>query len=145
MKTRILRGGLIALMLFIMPQAALATSWAYPFVVWNNGLYIVTDEIVEDADRKIGKVTSYSDMEQKGGNFSNRFPKGTAYYEIKGTPTTEAIAIEQEKGQFIKAVYEGEYVYSGDIWDKAKMLFFVVIVAVISFIGYYILPSFRKA
>lgn len=145
MENRILRGGLIALMLFIMPQAALATSWAYPFAVWNNGLYVVTDEIVEDVGGKIGKVTSYSNMEQKGGNFSNRFPKGTAYYEIKGTLTTEAIAIEQEKGQFIKAVYEGEYVYSGNVWDKAKMLFFVVIVAVIAFIGYYILLSFRKA
>lgn len=109
---------LLLLMLLLVPTVASATSWAYPFVVHNDAIYIVTEEVVEEVDKKIGQVTYYSDMEQHGGNFSNHFPKGTAYYSIPNVAENEAIAVEQSTGSFVKATYEGPYEYNGGIVEK---------------------------
>ncbi|KGP91863.1 hypothetical protein N780_16050 [Pontibacillus chungwhensis BH030062] len=104
-------GLIVFLGLVTMPTQALATSWAYPFVVWDNSLYIVTEEEVKDVGEKIGKVTRYSDMEQYGGNFSNVYEKGTHYYAIEGVSTGQAIAVREASGTYVKAEWEKEYTY----------------------------------
>jgi hypothetical protein len=91
------------------PSKPLATSWAYPFVVWQDYIYVVSEEYVTEVDKEIGKVTKYSDMESLSGNFSNMFKKGTKYYSIKGISTDEAIAVEESKGKYVRADREGKY------------------------------------
>ncbi|MEK5333609.1 hypothetical protein [Lysinibacillus sp. FSL W8-0992] len=93
------------------PCKAKATSWAYPFVVWDDYIYVISDEYVEKINKEIGEVTKYSDMEQYEGNFSNAYPKGTKYYSIDGIDTDTAIAIHIGNGQYLKAIREGEYTY----------------------------------
>ncbi|UVI31853.1 hypothetical protein [Paenibacillus spongiae] len=72
----------------------------------------------------IGKVTSFSGKEGTySGNFSNHYPKGTEYYNIKGVDKNEAIAIKIKDGSFIKANYEGEY--AGSTFDWGKVLWYI--------------------
>ncbi|MGE7024500.1 hypothetical protein [Solibacillus cecembensis] len=89
----------------------MATSWVYLFVVWDDSIYVISEETVTHVDKVIGKVTKYSDMDQYGGNFSNVYPKGTKYYSIKDVDPKIAIAVQDENGQFVKAIREGEYTY----------------------------------
>jgi hypothetical protein len=92
-----------------LPNKSLA-KWAYPFVVWDGYIYVISDEYVEEVDKKIGRVTKYNDMEGTySGNFSNEYKKGTAYYSITGVSTDEAIAIEDGGGKYKKAIRDGEY------------------------------------
>jgi hypothetical protein len=98
----------------INPSKSLATSWAYPFVVWDGYIYIVNDEYVTEVDKEIGKVTRYSDMYQQSGNFSNVFEKGTKYYSIKDVSTDEAITVEDGSGKYKKAVREKEYTFGNE-------------------------------
>lgn len=142
MKKELLLSGIVFCWLFFIPQLVFATSWVFPFVVWNDSIYVLTDEVVTNVEKKIGKVTSYSSMEQFGGNFSNVYPKGTVYYAIEGIATTEAIAVEHDKGTYIKAVYESPYEFQGSILDKAKMAFIAIVIVMMSFIIYYVLPKF---
>lgn len=93
----------------IFPSQSIATSWAYPFVVWDDYVYVVSEEKVTSVDKEIGHVTKYSDMESLPGNFSNHYGKGTKYYSIKGISTDEAIAVEELHGRYIKAYRESEY------------------------------------
>ena len=95
----------------LFPCHVMATSWAYPFVVWDDYIYVISDEYVEKINKEIGEVTKYSDMEQYEGNFSNVYPKGTKYYSIDGIDTDTAIAIHIGNGLYIKAIREGEYTY----------------------------------
>jgi len=97
--------------ILLIPCKAMATSWAYPFVVWDDYIYVISDEYVENIAKEIGQVTKYSDMEQYEGNFSNIYPKGTKYYAIKGVGIDTAIAIDLGNGHYIKANREGEYAY----------------------------------
>lgn len=100
----------ITLIIFLLsPSHSFATSWAYPFVVWEGYTYEVIDESVTEIDQKIGQVTKYSDMETLPGNFSNAYKKGTNFYSIKDVSTDEAIAVQVEDGTYIKAVRRGEY------------------------------------
>lgn len=85
-------------------------SWAYPFVVWNGYIYVVSEEKVEKVEKEIGHVTKYSDREGTySGNFSNIFKKGTKYYSIKGISLDEAIAVQDGKGNYVKATRDGKY------------------------------------
>lgn len=87
-------------------------KWAYAFVVFDGGTYIVSETHIEPKEigKKIGEVTNYSDNEGTySGNFSNQFPKGTEYYEIKGVKTNDSIAVKESEKSFIKANYNGEY------------------------------------
>lgn len=100
---------LFVLFTSFLPNKPLATSWAYPFVVWQDYIYVVSDEDVTQIDRKLGRLTKYSDMESYPGNFSNTFKKGTKYYSINGISTEESIAIEESDGRYIKANRNGKY------------------------------------
>lgn len=99
----------ILLTSFLFPTKPFATSWAYPFVVWEGYIYVVSDKYVTEIDNEIGQVTKYSDMKSYSGNFSNTFEKGTKYYSIKGINTDKTIAIEESNGRYIKANREGKY------------------------------------
>jgi len=104
---------LLTISFICIQSVSFATSWAYQFVVWEENIYVVSEgEYVTEVEQKIGEVTNYSDMEQLGGNFSNAYPKGTKYYSMKGIKTEDAIAIENEGGNYIKAIREGPYTYS---------------------------------
>ncbi|WP_341980644.1 hypothetical protein [Rossellomorea oryzaecorticis] len=105
-----------------------ATSWAYPFVVWDGYRFEVLDEYVEEIDSEIGEVTSYSDMETLSGNFSNEYIEGTKYYSIKGISTDEAIAVKTGS-QYKKAVRIGEYKTGIRVKEKNNLFTFVVISA----------------
>lgn len=98
---------------FILSACSLGNSqasWAYSFVVWNGYSYQISDEYVQDVDKKIGKVTVYSDKEGTySGNFSNEYEKGTEYYSIIGVSTDKAIAVKEEEGKYRKAIIEGKY------------------------------------
>lgn len=93
----------------LFPIKSLA-DWAYAFVVWDDHVYVITTEQVNEVDKKVGHVTKYSDREGTySGNFSNTYPKGTKYYSIQGISTDEAIAIQEDGETYIKAVRDGEY------------------------------------
>ncbi|WLR43418.1 hypothetical protein LC087_04380 [Bacillus carboniphilus] len=88
-------------------------DWTADFVVWNEDVYVVTDEFIEEKEigEQIGKITKYSDQEmtaKEGQVFSNIFPKGSVLYSIKGIDTTNSIAVKNE-GKYIKLVYNGRY------------------------------------
>ncbi|SFJ25225.1 hypothetical protein SAMN04487936_101449 [Halobacillus dabanensis] len=100
------------------PTITSGTSWAYKFVVWNDFIYVVdedkTENRVENAGKRIGEVTVYSDMNQHKGNFSNAYEEGTGYYKIIGVPTSDTIAVEVRKGVYLKAEREGIYGFKGE-------------------------------
>ena len=111
----------------------LATSWAYPFVIWDDHIYVVSGETITDIEKQIGRVTKYSDMEQYSGNFSNTFPKGTKYYSIKGIEPTIAIAIQTIDGHYVRADRHGEYTYRKSFTEyiySGLSVFAIVIVGI---------------
>ncbi|UGB28816.1 MULTISPECIES: hypothetical protein [Bacillaceae] len=89
MKSKHLLSIAVLFVLFISfyPGKTLATSWAYPFVVWDGYIYVISDEYVTEIDNEIGHVTRHSDMEQYSSNFSNAYKRGTKYYSIKEIST----------------------------------------------------------
>jgi hypothetical protein len=97
------------LLFLAIPLTVTATSWVYLFVVYNDGVYVVSEDETTEVVKEIGHVTAYSDMYTASGNFSNVYPKGTPYYKIDGIDTTEAIAVEAEEGRYVIARYEHEY------------------------------------
>lgn len=100
------------LFLFSFTFSVQALSWAYSFVVWKGNVYEVTEEhvLASEIGKEIGEVkTEPNDMTGNYyGNASNSYPKGTKYYEISGTSTESAIAVEVEEKQWVKAVYVHE-------------------------------------
>lgn len=103
---------IVLILFFLAPSAFVWADWASRFVVYAGDMYEVTDETVspDDIENEIGKVTRYSDKEGTyAGNFSNTFPKGTAYYSIINLDVQEAIAILTSDGTYIKAVNKGHY------------------------------------
>lgn len=83
------------LFLFVWSSFFLANKsyadWAYSFVVWDGFIYVVSDEVVGQVDREIGKVTKYSDIEGTySGNFSNTYSKGTKYFSIVDVSTEDS-------------------------------------------------------
>ncbi|WP_310828993.1 hypothetical protein [Paenibacillus pedocola] len=111
-------------------------DWAYKFVVNEGKAYIISDIRVEpeQVDSIIGEVTKYSDFEDTySGNFSNHFPEGTKYYNIKDVNTNEAIAIKLNDGSYIKANYQGEYAggasfeWANILWSTAGLFMLVIV------------------
>lgn len=102
------------ILVFIVSSSVLAAEWAYSFVVWDGKQYEVKQgELIEESKigKRIGKVKTEpyysrddSDAKTYYGNASNIYPKGTPYYEIKGIPTSTAIAVKVDD-QWVKADY----------------------------------------
>lgn len=85
-------------------------SWAYEFVVYDGYIYVVTSEKVTNIVKEIGEVTYYSDNEGTyTGNFSNKFPVGTKYYDIQNIDMEKSIAIQLEDGSYVRADSQGKY------------------------------------
>jgi hypothetical protein len=106
-------------------------SWAYAFVVYDGNIYSETHIELKQIGKQIGKVTMYSDQEGTySGNFLNKFPKGTEYYEIKGFKTKDAIAVKESKELFIKANYSGKYAGSKYSWQNFLPYFIGVILLI---------------
>jgi hypothetical protein len=131
----------------IFPTKSLATSWAYSFVVWEDNIYVISDEYVSEIKSEIGQVTKYSDMKSYPGNFSNTFEKGTKYYSIKGISTNEAIAIEESNGRYIKAYRDGEYevrsVFDG-YFDGQLGVINIFVLLIIGIIAVILIYKFKK-
>lgn len=126
---------LTSLLVMIVPTNIGATSWVFPFVVWNDSIYVISNESVTDVGKSIGKVTSYSDMEQFGGNFSNIYEKGTKYYAINGISTDVAIAVEEYAGNFLRADYESPYTFKAEpiqYFNNGLLIMALAILALIS-------------
>ena len=148
MKTKLLFTSFLISTFFILSPIQSLAEWAYSFVVWDGYIYVVSDEVVQQIDQEIGHVTSYSDIEgTSSGNFSNTFFKGTKYYSIKNVNTYEAIAIETQDGNFIKAVREG--LYAGSKSDEGNdlvvtqfnyanlLIGFLALFPILAFVGYF--------
>ncbi|NOU70284.1 hypothetical protein GC098_02325 [Paenibacillus sp. LMG 31458] len=120
-------------------------DWAYAFVVYDGNTYVISKELVGQSQigSLIGKVTKYSDREGTySGNFSNRYPKGTEYYEIIGIKVHEAIAVKEKDGLFIKATYRGEY--GGSRYDWISYLPYVIVVLLLLFGGFIMKRKFIR-
>lgn len=101
--------GLLLLAQFCMASPA-GAKWVHAFVVWDDNVYVITDDRVDKAGKEIGEVTKYSSNEGTyPGNFSNEYKKGTKYHAIKGVSTKKAIAIQEKNGAYSKAVWDGKY------------------------------------
>ncbi|MFC9538794.1 hypothetical protein ACFTQ7_02800 [Lysinibacillus sp. NPDC056959] len=97
------------LLLLMISPSVQALSWAYPSVVWKGNVYEVKkEELIED--NKIGKIIGEVKTKPNNmtgnycGNASNYYPKGAHYYEIKGTSTSIAIAVKEDR-HWVKAVF----------------------------------------
>ncbi|WP_430787290.1 hypothetical protein VBD025_16060 [Virgibacillus flavescens] len=120
---------LFVLLTSFAPSKAMATSWAYPFVVWDGYIYVISDdEYATEIGDEIGHVTRYSDMEQYSGNFSNAYKKGTKYYSIEGVSTDEAIAIEESDGRYIKANREEKYEFKRVFYEQGNVKIYIYLV-----------------
>ncbi|MDQ0229191.1 hypothetical protein [Metabacillus malikii] len=123
--------------IFSFATSVQALSWAYSFVVWNGNVYEVTDENVSESElgKGIGEVkTKPNDMTGSYyGNASNTYPKGTKYYEISGTSTEVAIAVEVEEKQWVKAVYvhDAPFHWMDFVTRILPVLILIAIVAII--------------
>ena len=86
-----------------------ALSWNSEFVVWDDRVYEIKEEIIEphEIGKYIGKVDAEADdyTGDYDGNASNIYPIGTKYYEIKNLSSDHAIAVEFSKQQWKKAEF----------------------------------------
>ncbi|MFD1956990.1 hypothetical protein ACFSL6_23135 [Paenibacillus thailandensis] len=89
-------------------QTQTQSSFPYPLVVWNNQKYKMTTEVIDAADKEIGKIVSHSTDEptETPDNYSNYYKSGTKLWSIKQVDIKEAIAVETEPGKYVKAVSE---------------------------------------
>ncbi len=124
------------LLVFMISSNVQALSWAFSFVVWNGKVYEVKhEEIIADSEigKVIGKVKTKPN-EMTGsyyGNTSNYYPRGTKYYEIKGTSTSAKIAVKEDH-QWVKAVYVHKAPFHiMNVFSNIYYIFAVVIIALI--------------
>jgi len=133
MRIGVLSALFLACTLFI---GSVSANWAYKFVVNDRSIYVISEEQVDPKQigSRIGKVTTYSDQEGTySGNFSNRYPKGTEYYEIIGLNIKDAIAVKEKEGRYIKAAYEGEYAGDRYGWSDFSPYVFVALFVLVAF------------
>ncbi|MGF9979624.1 hypothetical protein ABE042_22435 [Viridibacillus arvi] len=94
---------------FLSSSTVHAQILAYPFVVWDGKVYEVSEVVLldEKIGNFIGKVNAKPNDASGNyyGNASNTFAIGTKYYEISEISMADAIAVENENGQFIQADY----------------------------------------
>ncbi|WP_246941242.1 hypothetical protein [Bacillus pinisoli] len=95
---------------FAFEVSAFSLTWAYGFVVNDGKVYEVKEGLIlpkDEVGKVVGQVETQAD-EYGGdyyGNASNYYDIGTNYYEIKGIATKEAIAVEIQPNEFVKAVF----------------------------------------
>lgn len=126
--------------------ASAFADWAHAFVVYDGNIYVISKTHIapEQIGKKIGKVTKYSDMEGTySGNFSNHYPKGTEYYEIKGIKILDAIAIKDSKGKFVRADYEGKYAGRKNSWGD--FLPYLLGIIPLAGITYFFMQRYNKS
>lgn len=121
----------ITLMVLLFPLLAMATSWAFSFVVWNDYVYVMSGESVTDVEKEIGEVTAYSDMQELPGSFSNEFSVGTKYFSITNISTEEAIAVEVQSGTYQKAHRENKYMEREPVDENKTLSVFIVLLLII--------------
>lgn len=128
-------------------MSAASASWVYLFVVYDGNVYSITQEHVDPGQigSRIGKVTKYSDVEGTySGNFSNRYAKGTPYYEIKGINRKEAIAVKESDSSYVKAIYEHEYGGNKTSWEDYVPYAIVIAAALLLLLLFYIRKGSRQ-
>ena len=126
---------LLSLLLLLMSSFTVqALDWAYSFVVWQGKVYEVKqEEIITDSE--IGNIIGEVKTKPNGktgdyyGNASNSYPKGTNYYEIIGTSTSNEIAVK-EGDQWVKA----EYVHKAPfhILNILTNIYFIAVILIIA-------------
>lgn len=81
-------------------------SFPYPLVKWNNHIYKITNESIDEIDKEIGEIEyqSLNEEEDTPDNYSNYYSKGTKLFSIKGVDTNDAIAVQLGEGNYIKVV-----------------------------------------
>ncbi len=104
-------------------QVATSASWAFPFVVYQGTSYALNGSGEAVPGDKLGEVTFIfsdehieQDVEEwlnsakpedreklRSGIHGQSVPVGTAIYAIDGTRPEEAIAVETEKGVYLRA------------------------------------------
>jgi len=134
------------LITFTLFEGIVSASWAYLFVVNDGKIYVITDERVEPnkIGPSIGKVTKYSDTEGTySGNFSNRYPKGTKYYEIIGVEINDAIAVKENEMLYVKATYGGEYAGGRYNWSDYLPYMLIVLIVMLP-TGYFMKKRLRR-
>lgn len=79
-------------------------SLPYPLVKWNNHVYKITNENVDEVDKEIGVIEHHSlnEVENTPDNFSNFYSTGTKLYSIKGIDTNKSIAVQTKEGNYVK-------------------------------------------
>lgn len=92
---------ILTLALLMLPVYSLANYLSF-FVVYDEHVYELSSDSVEEVGEQIGEVTEYGDRaEFYSGNFSNAYEVGTPYYEIPGVDPMEQIAVEESPGVYI--------------------------------------------
>ena len=129
------------ILVLIISSAVQASEWAYHFVVWDGKEYEVKEEIrIDESEigKRIGKVktepyyfSDRTDAMRYSGDASNFYRIGTPYYEIKGVPTSTAIAVKVDNG-WVRADYTREA--PKYFIDTVKKTFNIVLVAMIGLI-----------
>ncbi|WP_404428663.1 hypothetical protein [Sutcliffiella horikoshii] len=126
-------------------STAHALSWAYKFVVWEGGVYEVTEEVVDASDigKKIGEVKRMADDRSGSyyGDASNFYEKGTKYYAIKGIDSGSAIAVEDQQDKWVKAVYLHEAPFH---WTDLLPYIFLGIATVVLFVFFSLRYASKK-
>lgn len=93
------------------------------------------EEIIKDSEigKVIGEVkTKPNDMTGNYyGDASNYYPKGTKYYEIKGTSTSTTIAVKEDN-HWVKAVYVHKALFH--IMNVISNFYFISAIVIIALI-----------
>ncbi|MFA1642260.1 hypothetical protein ACF3OH_02915 [Chryseomicrobium aureum] len=132
----------------LLPIQAFA-NFASFFVVYEDHVYELSSETVDEVGKQIGEVTEYGDrVEFYSGNFSNAYEVGTPYYEIPGVDPAEKIAVEESPGVYIvgerTVEFTGEAVRESSLTTESIGSVFSFVV--LGLIGFFLFRriSFRK-
>ncbi|SFM16821.1 hypothetical protein SAMN03159341_1194 [Paenibacillus sp. 1_12] len=72
---------------------------------WENRVYMVTDQQIENTDKLLGTIKLKSNKEKDlSRNYSSNFYSvGTAVYSIAGLDYKDSIAIQEDGDKYVKA------------------------------------------
>ena len=92
-------------------QIESSQSFPYPLVKWNNQIYRITTETIEEVESQLGEIEHYSleeNEEKTEDKYSNYFQKGSKVFSIKDEDPNEMIAIEKGENEYVKAVISSQ-------------------------------------